>query len=105
MAGVVSGDVGGGTFAGDTLSASQKGNILTIDALYHINGGAQQFTAHNHITQDNATGTAVIRGVVTDGPLEGARAQGEYQVIHPRGITNAEGAGDFCFQGILTIRR
>jgi hypothetical protein len=104
MAGVVSGDVGGGTFAGEILSASQTGNILTIDALYRINGGAQQFTAHNHIAQDNATGTAVISGVVTDGPLEGARVQGEYQVIHPCGITNAEGSGDFCFQGTLTIR-
>jgi hypothetical protein len=104
MAGVVSGDVGGGTFAGEILSASQKGNILTIDALYHINGGAHQFTAHNHITQDNATGTAEIRGVVTNGPLQGARVKGEYQVIHPCGITNAEGSGDLCFQGTLTIR-
>ncbi len=104
MAGVVSGDVGGGTFAGDILSASQKGNILTIDALYHINGGAHQFTARNHIKQDNATGTAVISGIVTDGPLQGARVQGEYQVIHPCGISNAEASGDLCFQGTLTIR-
>jgi hypothetical protein len=104
MAGVVSGDVGGGTFAGEILSASQKGNILTIDALYHINGGAHQFTAHNHIRQDNATGIAAISGVVTDGPLQGARVQGEYQVIHPCGITNAADSGDLCFQGTLTIR-
>ena len=104
MAGVVSGDVGGGAFAGEILSASQKGNILTIDALYHINGGAHQFTAHNHIRQDNATGIAVISGVVTNGPLQGARVQGEYQVIHPCGITNAADSGDLCFQGTLTIR-
>ncbi|HKW93159.1 MAG TPA: hypothetical protein VJX92_14785 [Methylomirabilota bacterium] len=104
MAGVVSGDVGGGTFAGDILSASQQGNILTLDALYHINGGAHQFTAHNHIKQDNSTGIAVISGVVTDGPLQGARVQGEYQVIHPCGISNAEASGDFCFQGTLSIR-
>ena len=104
MAGVVSGDVGGGTFAGEILGASQKANILTIDALYHINGGAHQFTAHNHIRQDNATGIAAISGVVTDGPLQGARVQGEYQVIHPCGITNAADSGDLCFQGTLTIR-
>jgi hypothetical protein len=105
MAGVVSGDVGGGTFAGEILNASQQGNILTLDALYHINGGAHQFTAHNHIRQDNATGIAAISGTVTDGPLRGARVQGEYQVIHPCGITNAADSGDLCFQGTLTIRR
>ena len=104
MAGVVSGDVGGGLFAGEILSSSQTGNIFKIDALYHINGGAHQFTAHNHITQDNATGTAVITGFVTDGPLKGAQVRGEYQVIHPCGIINAEGSGDFCFQGTLTVR-
>lgn len=104
MAGVVSGDVGGGTFSGEILGATQKGNIVTIDALYHINGGAQQFTAHNHIRQDNATGTAEITGSVTDGPLQGARVRGEYQVIHPCGITNAADSGDLCFQGTLTIR-
>jgi hypothetical protein len=104
MAGVVSGDVGGGTFAGEILGASQTGNILKIDALYHVNGGAHQFTAHNHIIQDNATGTAEISGVVTDGPLQGARVKGEYQVIHPCGITNAADSGDLCFQGTLTIR-
>jgi hypothetical protein len=104
MAGVVSGDVGGGTFAGEILGASQKGDILTIDALYHVNGGTHQFTAHNHIRQDNTTGIAVISGLVTDGPLRGARVQGEYQVIHPCGITNAADSGDLCFQGTLSIR-
>ena len=105
MAGVVSGDVGGGTFSGEILGASQKDNILTIDALYHVNGGAHQFTAHNHISQDNATGIAEITGSVVDGPLRGARVRGEYQVIHPCGITNAADSGDLCFQGTLTIRR
>jgi len=105
MAGVVSGDVGGGTFSGEILGASQTGNILTIDALYHVNGGAHQFTAHNHISQDNATGIAEITGSVIDGPLRGARVRGEYQVIHPCGITNAADSGDLCFQGTLTIRQ
>jgi hypothetical protein len=38
MAGVVSGDVGGGTFVGETLGFSQTDAIATIEALYHING-------------------------------------------------------------------
>jgi hypothetical protein len=106
MAGVVSGDAGGGLFAGEILKAENTTAISKLEALYHINGGAFKFTAHNFITQNNLNGTAVIRGVVTDGPLKGARVRGEYQVISPCGIINAQNgsAGDVCFQGTLTIR-
>jgi hypothetical protein len=105
MAGVVSGDVGGGTFVGETLGFSQTGAIATIEALYHINGKAIQFTAHNHITFDTQKGTAVIDGFVPDGLLKGARVKGEFQAISPCGINNAlAGAfGDTCFQGNLVI--
>jgi hypothetical protein len=106
MAGIVSGDVGGGVFAGEILNAENTATTSKIEALYHINGGAFKFTAHNFITQNNLKGTAVINGVVTDGPLKGARVRGEYQVISPCGIVNAQNgaAGDVCFQGTLSIR-
>jgi hypothetical protein len=106
MAGVVSGDVGGGTFSGEVLNLEHTPATDKIEALYHINGGAHHFTAHNFVTQNNLKGTAVIHGVVTDGPLKGARVRGEYQVINPCGVINAQNGsgGDFCFQGTLTIR-
>ena len=106
MAGVVSGDVGGGTFAAEALNFSQTGAIAKIEALYHINGGALQFTAHNYITFDTQKGTAVIKGFVPDGLLKGAQVSGEFQMISPCGINNAlPGAwGDTCFQGNLVIR-
>ncbi len=65
-----------------------------------------QFTAHNYITVDNLAGTAVIKGFVTDGPLAGERVDGEYRVIRPCGIINAQigSGGDVCFQGNLVIR-
>jgi len=48
----------------------------------------------------------VIKGSVTDGSLKGARVNGEYWVINPCGIINAQngGFGDVCFQGNLIIR-
>jgi hypothetical protein len=109
MAGVVSGDVSGGTFVGEVLGFGQDGNIATIHALYHINGGTHSFTADNVVTQDNAMGTAVINGtVISEGPLKGARVQGEYQVIFPCGIVNAQDPGNafhnVCFQGTLDVR-
>src|SRR5262247_1010531 len=56
MAGVVSGDVGGGTFAGEVLNYNHTDAIDSIEALYHINGKALQFTAHNSVMQDNLKG-------------------------------------------------
>jgi hypothetical protein len=110
MAGVVSGDVGGGKYAGEVLSLTSTSTpttpgITKIEALYHMNGGTHQFTADLHITQDDKKGTAVIEGIITDGWLKGAKVQGEYTVIAPCGIINAQqGAfGDACFQGTLHI--
>jgi hypothetical protein len=106
MAGVVSGDAGAGLFAGEILGITPTTNGEVLEALYHINGGAYHFTAHNFITQNNLTGTAVIDGVVLDGPLKGALVHGEYQVISPCGVINAQNgsSGDVCFQGTLSIR-
>jgi hypothetical protein len=105
MAGLVSGDVGGGTFAGEILQFTPSAAITKIEALYHLNGGAHQLTAHVFVTQNNLQGIAAIKGVVTDGPLTGARVRGSYQVIAPCGIINAQNgsAGDVCFQGTLDI--
>jgi len=106
MAGVVSGDAGAGLFAGEILGVNPTANGEVIEALYHINGAAYHFTAHNFITQNNLKGTAVIDGTVLDGPLKGERVRGEYQVISPCGVINAQNgsSGDVCFQGTLSIR-
>lgn len=105
MAGLVSGDAGAGLFAGEILNIEPTANGDKIDAFYHINGGAFQFTAHNHVTENLQKGTAVINGVVTDGPMKGARVRGEYQIISPCGVINAQNGdgGDICYQGTLTI--
>ena len=105
MAGLVSGDVGGGTFAGEILKYTPTTAINKIEAVYHLNGGERQLTAHVFVTQNNLNGTAAIRGVVTDGRLKGARVRGRYQVIFPCGVINAQNGsnGDMCFQGTLDI--
>jgi hypothetical protein len=105
MAGLVSGDVGGGTFAGEILQFTPSAAITKIEAMYHLNGGEHQLTAHVFVTQNNLKGTAAIKGVVADGPLKGARVRGAYQVIAPCGVINAQNgaAGDVCFQGTLDI--
>jgi len=106
MAGVVSGDVGGGLFAGEVLNYNHTDAIDTVEALYHINGGALRFTAHVFVTQDNLKATAVFKGSVPDGSLKGAHVSGEYQVISPCGVINAINGtvGDVCFQGNLVVR-
>ena len=65
MAGLVSGDAGAGLFAGEILGVTPTTDGEIIEALYHINGGAYHFTAHNFITQNNLKGTAVIDGLVS----------------------------------------
>lgn len=105
MAGLVSGDVGGGMFAGEILNYTHTAAIDKIEALYHLNGGAHQLTAHVFVTQNNLNGTAATKGVVADGPLTGARVRGTYQVVAPCGVINAQNGsvGDVCFQGTLNI--
>ena len=105
MEGLVSGDVGGGTFAGEVLNYTPTTAIDRIEALYHLNGGAHQLTAHVFVRQDNLNRTATIKGVVSDGPLKGTRVRGTYQVISPCGVINAQNGsiGDVCFQGTLDI--
>jgi hypothetical protein len=48
MAGVVSGDMGAGLFAGKILKVVPTKDGDKIEALYHVNGAAFHFTAHNY---------------------------------------------------------
>jgi hypothetical protein len=102
MVGVVGGDVGAGTYAGEILNKSTVGNITTLHALYHINGSIHIFTADLVITQDDVAGTAVITGLVTEGWLKGAPVTGKYTVMPVCPIaTPGNSLGTMCFQGTL----
>lgn len=81
MVGVVDGDVGPGTYAGEILSMNTVGNITSIEAHYHFNGWKHSFTAAVNVTQDETAGTATITGNVTEGWLRGASVTGEYNVL------------------------
>lgn len=107
MAGVVGGDVGRGTYAGEILnfvpgvpsSPGAPGTPTFIEAFYHFNGRNQSFTAHVYVTQFDLK--AVIIGVVTEGWLKGNIVQGEYtqiQCVHDHITTD-------CFRGTLDILR
>jgi hypothetical protein len=104
MAGVVGGDVGTGTYAGEILSYAVVGTITNIEALYHFSGREHSFTAHVYITEDDVAGTAVITGGVTEGWLKGSPVTGEYQIWATCPIpTPGNGLGTLCFQGALHI--
>ena len=99
MAGVVGGDVGRGTYAGEVLNfqSGAPGSPTFIEANYHFNGKHHSFTAHVFVTQIGLK--AVIIGVVTDGWQTGNIVEGEY--------TQIECAHDnittVCFRGTLDI--
>jgi hypothetical protein len=97
MAGVVGGDVGGGTFTGEVLSMITVGAVTTIEAVYHFHGSKHSFNARVHVEQTGLNG--VIVGIVTDGWLKGQAVEGEYLQINgcANGITGA------CYQGTLEI--
>ena len=105
MAGLVSGDAGGGLYAGEILAYDHTEAFDKIDALYHVRGAARQFTARVRVVQNNTKGTARITGVVISGALTGKRVRGDYQVIAPCPVLNTQSGflPDVCFQGTLTI--
>lgn len=106
MTGIVGGDVGTGTYAGEVLSLSTVGYITSIEALYHFNGRIHSFTAHVFVTENDApgSGTAVITGRVTEGWLKGATLTGEFDVMGICPIpTPGNQEGTQCYQGILHI--
>lgn len=104
MAGVVGGDVGDGTYAGQVLSMVTVGNVTTIHATYGFNGSRHSFIADVQVVQTGATNgsTAVITGVVTDGWLTDNQVQGEYTQI---ACTNGVEDPQRCYQGTLDILR
>jgi hypothetical protein len=105
MRGVVGGDVGTGTYAGEVLNLNTVGDITSVEALYHFNGGTHSFTAHVFVTQNDVAGTATITGHVTEGWLKGADVTGEYIVYGVCPIStpgNIEGTK--CYQGELHVQ-
>lgn len=104
MVGVVGGDVGDGTYAGQVLSMGTVGDVTTIHATYGFNGSRHSFIADVQVVQTGATNgsTAVITGVVTDGWLKGNQVQGEYTQI---ACTNGVEDPQRCYRGTLDILR
>ena len=100
MAGVVGGDVGAGSYAGEILKYTPA-TTTVIEALYHFNGSKHSFTALVHVEQTGLK--AVIIGVVTEGWLKGNMVQGEYtQITCVQAPSSTSGT---CFQGTLDIMR
>ncbi len=97
MAGVVGGDVGSGTYAGEILKYT-PGTTTVIEALYHFNGSKHSFTALVHVEQTGLK--AKITGVVTDGWHKGHKVKGRYTQI-----TCTEASDGNCFRGRLDILR
>lgn len=104
MVGVVGGAVGPGTFQGQILGMKVEGDMEYVEAIYHVNGRRESFTAHIHATQDDSVGMGVIIGKVTDGWLKGATLYGEYNVFDECPLETPEnGMGTLCFQGVLHL--
>jgi hypothetical protein len=106
MSGIVGGDVGTGTYAGEVLKFETVGLIDNVEAIYHFNGGIHSFTAHVFVVQNNASGTGIgaITGEVTEGWLKGATLTGEYNVWGVCPIpTPGNLEGTKCYQGMLHI--
>ena len=83
MTGVVGGDVGNGTYAGEIITYDPtigSGKITRITADYHLNGSLHQSTARVTVWQfDNQF--AIITGAVTSGWRQGAFVYGTYKVV------------------------
>jgi hypothetical protein len=98
MTGVVGGDVGAGTYAGEIITRDPTlggGKVTLITADYHFTGSAHSSNARMTIWQfDNQF--AVLSGAVTSGWRQGASVFGIYRVIQ---CTQA--ASGTCFQGTL----
>jgi len=81
LEGVVGGEVGPGTFAGEVLKETVVGDLDEIVAFYHFTGSKHSFSAIVHLNFDLISGQAVIIGVVTDGWLKGHALQGKMMQI------------------------
>jgi hypothetical protein len=100
MAGVVGGDVGDGTYAGQVLSMVTVGATTTIHATYGFNGSKHSFSADVQVVQTGLK--AVITGIVTEGWLKGNQVEGEYtQIPCNKGVEDPQR----CYSGTLDILR
>ena len=102
MSGVVGGDVGDGTYAGQILHLEVTDTGLVIDAMYHFTGFRHTFSALVHVVQTGFVdgATAVITGRVTEGWLRDNEVVGSYTQI-----ACSQAASGSCFQGTLHILR
>jgi hypothetical protein len=106
MIGVVGGDVGPGTFAGEIKSMTDDAtkSFTTVEAVYHISGREHSFSANIEAVQNNTAGTGVITGEITEGWLKGRALSGEYRVLlECNMVTEPNANGKLCFQGTLSI--
>jgi len=104
MAGVVGGDVGTGTYAGEILNISSVGDITSIEALYHFNGRIHSFTAHVFISWNTALGPGVITGSISEGWLKDGTVTGGFDTKNVCPIpTPGNSNGTECYEGVLHI--
>jgi len=99
---------GDGTFAGTILqrTAFDNGVIVQLQALYRVTdpSGIHSFTALIEGTQNNQTLTAVLNGVVTEGPMVGARVHVTFQRISPCALAIGPSGPGVCFQGTIRVQ-
>jgi hypothetical protein len=102
MAGVVGGDVGAGTFAGEVVTRVVTGTNVDIHAIYHFTGSIHAFTASVHVQQTGLSfgATSVITGEVTNGWLKGNDVKGHYLVM-----ACSEAPNGMCYSGEVDVLR
>jgi len=106
MKGIVGADSGPGTYSGEVLSRVDDGTTTTIHALYHVIGKQHSFTADLTVTESNATHTASLSGVVSEGWLIGNHVSGSYVTLSSCDIaTPGNIFGATCFKGALHVER
>ena len=98
MEGVVGGAVGDGAYVGEILDFVPGDDLTTIEAIYHINGGTYAFTTHMFVWQNEEMQNGVIRGVVTDGWMQGSFVQGTYTFASCPDQTDV-----VCYEGELLL--
>ena len=114
MAGLVDGDVPGGTYVGEVLQRQQsvnpalKAGIAKLEAIYEVHdaNGDHNFTALIRGGTNQTTGAALLDGVVLAGQRTGAPVHVEFQTI--TGIPGVIGcvgapAGATCFEGTIYV--
>jgi hypothetical protein len=95
MAGIVGGEDGEGSYAGEILKYTE-GDTTVIEALYHFNGALHSFSALVHVEQTGLNAT--VSGVVTEGWNKGSLVKGSYTQISSDKSPNGT-----AFQGTLDI--